>query len=63
MPIDFVLCISSLPNILQNYCQVSLNENDCAIEQSEANIGLSPVQLKELVVGSNVQLKLPFQLI
>ncbi|KAH9668621.1 Beta-galactosidase 10 [Citrus sinensis] len=42
---------------------VSLNENDCAIEQSEANIGLSPVQLKELVVGSNVQLKLPFQLI
>ncbi|KAH9668626.1 Beta-galactosidase 10 [Citrus sinensis] len=52
-----------LPNILQNYCQVSLNENDCAIEQSEANIGLSPVQLKELVVGSNVQLKLPFQLI
>lgn len=43
--------------------QVSLNENDCAIEQSEANIGLSPVQLKELVVGSNVQLKLPFQLI
>lgn len=43
--------------------EVSLNENDCAIEQSEANIGLSPVQLKELVVGSNVQLKLPFQLI
>lgn len=51
MLIDFLLHISCLPNILQNYCQVSLNENDSAIELSEANFenGLSWVELKKLV--------------